>query len=281
MAFDWSDLVNAALGIYAINQGNRAPKFYTAPPTPEEAWRTDATKNLYNTASQYTNQFLGGLGDMNPDFKLNTNLAGNPAFMGGIKLPKFNMGGSQLPPAGAPTAPPPAAGPPTGGQPSGTPGAQTPGVPGAGGNDPFYGMTEPGGGASHDTTWSDVLNFAKQYGPQAIKLVLGGGLMTLGTSGAMNFLKNHFGGNHPGGGADSGGQYTGNPNPTGATWTTPGTPGSGISNLDDGNGNSNVPWDPANWWDYNPLGGSSTISGLLGQQQGGQGDPAHGGRKAF
>jgi hypothetical protein len=94
---DINTLINAALAIYGIQRGNKAPKFYPAPLTPGEEWKTGATKDLFNYASQYTNQYLQGLGNMNPDFRLSTTALGNPAFMGGIHLPDF----SKMKPLGA------------------------------------------------------------------------------------------------------------------------------------------------------------------------------------
>lgn len=88
---DWSSLINAALAVYGIQQGKKTPNFYTVPPTPEEAWRTDATKGLYNMASGFTDQYLHGLGNLNPDFKMPNSLTGNPSFMGGVRVPTIDF----------------------------------------------------------------------------------------------------------------------------------------------------------------------------------------------
>lgn len=107
MAFDWGDIINAALAVYGIKQGQKPPKFYQVPPTPQEQWKDDATKNLAGYASQYTDQFMKGLGDMNPDYRLQTNLVGNPSFMGGIHLPHFDFSKAPAPLAAPAATPPP------------------------------------------------------------------------------------------------------------------------------------------------------------------------------
>lgn len=88
---DWSTLINAALAIYGIKQGQKTPNFYQVPETPTETWRNDQTKNLYSTASAFTDQYMKGLGNLNPDFHLNNDMTGNPAFMGGVKVPTIDF----------------------------------------------------------------------------------------------------------------------------------------------------------------------------------------------
>lgn len=98
-ADDWSAIINAALSIYGIQQGQKAPNFYIAPTTPTEQWRTDASQSLYNSVAGYTNQYLQGLGNLQPDFSMTNDKVGNPAFMGGIQVPKINF--STISPIGA------------------------------------------------------------------------------------------------------------------------------------------------------------------------------------
>jgi hypothetical protein len=92
-------IVNAALAVYGIQQGQKAPNFYIAPTTPTEQWRTDASQSLYNSVAGYTNQYLQGLGNLQPNFSMPNSNVGNPAFMGGIQVPKINF--STISPIGA------------------------------------------------------------------------------------------------------------------------------------------------------------------------------------
>lgn len=136
---DWSSIINAALAVYGIKQGQKTPNFYTVPPTPEEAWRTDATKSLYSTASGFTDQYLKGLGNLNPDWQMPNSTTGNPAFMGGVKVPQIDF--SKVPSLnGASGASPTPQTPAAPGGPSGSSGS---GVPG----DPFGHMGAPAGSA--------------------------------------------------------------------------------------------------------------------------------------
>jgi len=95
---DWAQI--AAL-LYGIHKSNQAPNFYTAPPTPTEQWKTDALKNLFNYTSEFTDQYLNGISNLNPDFRLNTDAVGNPAFMGGIHVPTFDTSKMHKPTANA------------------------------------------------------------------------------------------------------------------------------------------------------------------------------------
>lgn len=134
---DWSSIINAALAVYGIKQGQKTPNFYNVPPTPEEAWRTDATKGLYNTASAFTDQYMHGLGNLNPDFQMPNSATGNPAFMGGVRVPTIDF--SKIPPltgaGGNPVPTTPASGSPT----SNSGPANVPG-------DPFGNIGSPAGG---------------------------------------------------------------------------------------------------------------------------------------
>lgn len=107
---DWNDIINAAVAVYGIKQGQKAPKFYVAPQTPEDAWTTEAKHSLFNYASNYTDQFLRGLNSgngLNPDWHMPNGNVGNPAFMGGIRIPTVDFSKMPAPPSGTPTATPP------------------------------------------------------------------------------------------------------------------------------------------------------------------------------
>lgn len=86
----WGDIINAALAIHSMKQNSKTPNFYPVPPSPAEQYRLDKTKGLYDFASNYTEQYLKGLGNVNPDFHMPNNLTGNPDFMGGVKAPTFD-----------------------------------------------------------------------------------------------------------------------------------------------------------------------------------------------
>lgn len=164
--FDWGDIINAALAVYGIKQGQKPPKFYPVPPTPQETWKDDATRNLASYASQYTDQFMKGLGNMNPDFKLNTNLVGNPSFMGGIQLPHFDFSKTPAPGAAAAT---PAAQPPTAGVGAGTPvGQPNPGDAGFGQtpNGPGFGLQDAPPNLT-PTDWGKLKQLYGTYGKDA------------------------------------------------------------------------------------------------------------------
>lgn len=208
-SFDWGSLFNAAAAILGAHQSQQTPNFYTAPLTPNEQWTTDAKKNLFDYSSAYADQYLRGLGNLNPDYKLNTDAVGNPAFMGGVKVPVVDWSKMPArPSSGATTATPPK--PPMADQ--GSPNDGIAGdpfgsiaAPAGSSGDPFGDWPTPGSQATSNTTWDDI----KKFGPQAIALAtsfLGQGIPLMAI---YNFIKSKFGG---------GNQYTGNPNPTGAKW---------------------------------------------------------------
>lgn len=127
-SLSWSDVINAALAIYSLHKADQTPNFYTAPETPAEKYKNEQTKNLYGFASGYTEQYLKGLGNLNPDFQMPNNLTGNPAFMGGVKVPTIDF--SKVPPING-AAPPASATPTTPTTPAAptAPNAAPPGVP--------------------------------------------------------------------------------------------------------------------------------------------------------
>ena len=201
MAFDWAgiaSLINTGYGIWADRQ---PPKFHQAPPTPAEEWALNARKDQYqnnaarNYVGEYAKQFMQGM-NLQPNFQVNNSRDGKSEFMGGIKMPQFDP--SKFPTIGGPTKPV-ATGPDLTG-PNGISGknpdtsAQQPnGIPaGAGGNDPFYGM--PSKPNAQNYTWDDVKRIAAQHGPEALSLLSGGGLVSLGINGAINFIRSRFGG---------------------------------------------------------------------------------------
>lgn len=135
---NWTDLINTALAIWSKNQGSGStPNFYNVPPTPEEAWRTDATKSLYNTASAFTDQYMRGLGDLNPSFQMPNNMTGNPAFMGGVRVPTIDWSKIPHPTTAGGASPVPTT--PASGSPTSDSGNT--GVPG----DPFGNIGSPAG----------------------------------------------------------------------------------------------------------------------------------------
>lgn len=147
--FDWSNIINAALAIYGIKKGEQTPNFYNVPDSPQETWRFDQTKNLYGTASGFTDQYLKGLGNLNPDFQMPNSDTGNPAFMGGVKVPTIDF--SKIPSSSGTgtVAPPPAAdtpGLPINMDPTGT----GPNHPAGSAGDPFAFMPPPGVTVSPD-----------------------------------------------------------------------------------------------------------------------------------
>lgn len=88
----WGDIINAALAIYGLHKADQTPNFYPVPPSPSETYRLDKTKSLYDFASGYTEQYFKGLNGLNPDFQMPNSATGNPAFMGGVKVPTVDFG---------------------------------------------------------------------------------------------------------------------------------------------------------------------------------------------
>lgn len=117
MADDSSDIgaiINAALAVYGIKQSDRPPKFYNAPPTPQDQWTTDAKHSLFNYASSYTDQYLRGLNSgqgLNPNSHLSTTAFGDPSFMGGIKIPQIDFSKMPSAPSGTPSTSTPSTNP--------------------------------------------------------------------------------------------------------------------------------------------------------------------------
>jgi hypothetical protein len=149
-SFDWTPIINAALLWYQQRQGSKAPNFYTAPQTPTEQWRVDASKDLYSTASDWSKQFMSGLGNLNPSTNIGTTRLGDPSFMGGIKLPQIDTSRMHSP---VPITDTGKGGTPTGGVGTEHPfGGQASGLGGApiGGGSSF-----PTSGNSGGVDWSD------------------------------------------------------------------------------------------------------------------------------
>lgn len=171
---NWRDIINVALDLYSKNQGSGStPNFYPVPDSPQEIWRNDATKNLYNFASGYTEQFLHGLNNLNPDFQMPNNATGNPAFMGGIKVPQIDF--SKIPsPTGVGTSTPIPATPPTGlgsgNSTTGVPGDAFGhiGAPAGSAGDPFAGMPQNMGDAQQ-TGLGQIWEWMKAH-PEVAKL---------------------------------------------------------------------------------------------------------------
>lgn len=190
----FGDILNAAQLVLSLRQSGQTPNFYPAPLTPTEQWTSDAKKNLFDYASAYSDQYLRGLGNLNPDFQLNTSAVGNPAFMGGVKVPQIDW--SKMPSrpgTGATATSAPPKGPGLSGEGSGPTGVA---------GDPFGHITSPAGGpgdpfaglpdqsaTAHNVTWDDI----KKFGPAAVKLgqVLFGQGIPIET--IFNFIRSKFG----------------------------------------------------------------------------------------
>src|SRR3990167_1859454 len=132
----WLDLVNAALAIYGATREGQTPNTYPVPLTRTEQDTADAKRSLFDYSSAFTDQYLRGFNNLQPDYKLNTNAVGNPEFMGGVKIPQIDW--SRMParpsygtPSGATTKPGGLTG--EGSGPTGVPG------------DPFGSITSPAG----------------------------------------------------------------------------------------------------------------------------------------
>jgi hypothetical protein len=203
--FDWAGLASLVNTAYGMYKGNQDPQFFTKPPTDAEQWALQARKDQYsnnaarNYVGEYTNQFMQGLGNLNPNFQVQNSRSGNSAFMGGIQLPRFdasrlNAAGAQTTrPAGATTTPTG----PTGLKPDG-PSAQQPNgyPPGAGGNSPFYNIPQDSGATNY--TWDDAKRIAQQYGPDAVNLLGTPGALAMGAVNFVRWLKGKFGGGQQG-----------------------------------------------------------------------------------
>jgi hypothetical protein len=99
--FNWGDALNAAMQLYMYQdqkkRADRDPTFIQVPPTPEETWRFDKTKELFNYSptrdymGTFANSFLTGMNGMTkaPDFGfVSPALKGQKPF-GGMQMPDF------------------------------------------------------------------------------------------------------------------------------------------------------------------------------------------------
>jgi hypothetical protein len=176
---DWlTPILNAVATIWGIRQSGQTPNFYPAPLTPQEQWKTDASKQLFDLQSGYAKQFIEGTSNLNPDYKLNTSEVGNPAFMGGIHVPTFDVSKLNFPSSGAtaPTTTPNRGQTGEGSGPTGVTGDPFGHVtsPAGGPGDPFAGWPDASPTA-HNVTWADI----QKYGPEAVKYatsLLNGGM---------------------------------------------------------------------------------------------------------
>lgn len=145
----YGPLFNAAIMWYMNQQGNKAPKFYNVPLTPFQEWQQNQTQNLYGAVGNYTNQFLGGLNNLNPSgFHFVSPALQGQQFAGGIQLPHFDLSkfqfGGQNAGGGTPGGGTGSPGPGTNMPGDATPGTGNPGVPNFG---PPNGGAGAGGGA--------------------------------------------------------------------------------------------------------------------------------------
>lgn len=86
----FKNILDGALAVYGITRSGQTPNTYPVPPTPGEQASLDAKKGLFNYQSGYTDQFLRGMGNLNPDYKMNSDAVGDPSFMGGVKVPTID-----------------------------------------------------------------------------------------------------------------------------------------------------------------------------------------------
>lgn len=273
-ALDWAQF------LAKFYQSQQGPKFYNTPQSPQQKdlydWSTAQLKGLPNVSKAlYPTAISNAL--TAPSFDVEAAKAGRTAYSHGTP-PSAGDLANIIGQSGGGGTPPPGAGTPGGG------GGVT--TPSTGFGDPFVGGGAGGGtgqsvrppGINSNADWTMFSNFVRQYGHAAGEGILA--LLThnpvMGLRAAIDAWRAHQSG---GGGPDSHGNYTGNPNPGGANWITPGDPGSGVTDLTPG-ANTNTPWDPHGPGSYyDPHAGAPTISGMLGQQMGGQG--SWGRRQAF
>jgi hypothetical protein len=105
-------LINAAIAIKAMRDQGKKPNFYTAPQTPQDIWKEGKTRDLFDFYSKLYEQMIAGSGNLNPNWQMPNSDIGNPAFMGGVRVPTFDPSklGSISNPAGATTTPTPSGG---------------------------------------------------------------------------------------------------------------------------------------------------------------------------
>lgn len=84
-------LVNAGVAVKGMHDQGKKPNFYTAPQTPQDAWKEQQTRNEFDYFAKWFDQFMRGMSNLNPDFKMANSDVGNPAFMGGVKVPTFDF----------------------------------------------------------------------------------------------------------------------------------------------------------------------------------------------
>lgn len=204
-SFDWAGLASLINTAYGMYKGNQDPKFFKAPPTEAEQWALNARKDQYqnnaarNYVGEYAKQFMSSMGDMNPNFRVSNSRDGSSAFMGGIRVPTFDaskfpqIGGNTKPAGSAPPTNPvgPNAEEPSKGNINGDPFGSI-GSPAGGPGDPF--AKWPTNPNATNYTWDDVKRIAAEYGPQALSLLSGGGLASMGINKAIDYLRSRFGG---------------------------------------------------------------------------------------
>lgn len=101
-------LINAGVAIKAMHDQKKKPNFYTAPQTPQDVWKEQQTRNLYDFFGKWYEQMIKGNANLNPSWQMPNSNVGNPAFMGGVKVPTFDFSkmGSPTTPAPTDTTPP-------------------------------------------------------------------------------------------------------------------------------------------------------------------------------
>lgn len=235
-----SDWLNLALKFYAANRSTQPGKFTQAPDTPEQAAMRQKLFGFIDNSP--TRALLGGMlgkqlaGPASAPFQLPKGANGYepykstaPDYSGLMDALKGSIGGG----ASTPVLHPPSA--------PGGAGTQLPPAL-SGGSSPFGGYqsmpSSPATGGSLSGVDSGAFtDFIRTYGKSAGEFVIA--LLTsnpiMGIKGAIDLYKSYSGNNNSGDGQ----HYNGNPNPTGAQWTTPNTPGSGVTDP-----NARTDWTP-------------------------------------
>jgi hypothetical protein len=155
-------LINAGIAIKAMHDQKKTPNFYPAPQTPQDAWKEQQTRNLYDFFGKWYEQMIKGNANLNPSWQMPNDNIGNPSFMGGVKVPTFDF--SKM---GSPTSP----------APSDTTPPVTTGTPSASGNTQIeWGAIKPyGSGAMDFAQRLQATGASRDQIMAAVRKVFGGG----------------------------------------------------------------------------------------------------------
>lgn len=86
----WNNVINGAMSLYGISRSGQTPNTYPVPLTQSEQNTENAKGSLFNYQSGFTDQYLRGMNNFQPDWQQPTNAVGNQAFMGGVKIPQID-----------------------------------------------------------------------------------------------------------------------------------------------------------------------------------------------